>query len=368
MIFNSITRIYFERENVLYIKLTKTLSIGLLSLILLLAACAPGQTKTTSSSAPASSQIAPLTTITVYSGRSKSLIGPLLDQVGKDIGVEVRVRYGDTAQLAAAILEEGRRTPADVFFAQDAGALGAISKAGMFAPLPDGILNRVGTEFRSLKGDWVGVSGRARVVVYNTQLLKESDLPESIRGFTDPKWKGKIGWPPTNGSFQAFVTAMRKIEGEQKTIQWLEGIKANSPKAYKDNTAVVLAVAAGEVQVGFVNHYYLFNQIKQKGDSFTARNYYPKKGDIGAMMNVAGAGILSVTKNREASERFIEYLLSDSAQRYFVNETFEYALTKGIPTHPGVAPLSQIDVPKIDLGSLEDLEGTLKLLRDMGIL
>ncbi|MBI4331380.1 MAG: iron ABC transporter substrate-binding protein [Chloroflexi bacterium] len=336
--------------------------------LLFLAACGPAAAPPSAGPAPIAAPGSSTAAITVYSGRTKSLVGPLLDQVGKDTGVEVRVRYGDTAQLAAAILEEGSRTPADVFFAQDAGALGALSKAAMFTVLPDSVLNRVDAKFRSPKGEWVGVSGRARVVVYNTQLLKESDLPDSIQGFTDAKWKGRIGWPPTNGSFQAFVTALRKTEGDRGAREWLEGIKANNPRSYKDNTATVLAVAAGEVQVGFVNHYYLFGQIKQKGESFPARNYYPKKGDVGAMMNVAGAGILKVSRNPDAAARFVDYLLSEAAQKYFVNETFEYPMASGVTTYPGVKPLSEIEFPNMDLSNLEDLEGTLKLLRDMGVL
>lgn len=340
-----------------------TKAIGILLSVVFLLGVACVQTAPGGDSSPKSAP----QSITVYSGRTKSLVGPLLDRVGSEIGVDVRVRYGDTAQLAAAILEEGPRTPADVFFAQDAGALGAVSKAGRFTVLPQNLLNKVDAKFRSPGGEWVGVSGRARVVVYNTQLLKEADLPESIWGFTDPKWKGRIGWPPTNGSFQAFVTGMRTLEGDQKARQWLEGIKANNPKAYKDNTATVLAVAAGEVQVGFVNHYYLFGQLKQKGESFTARNYYTK-GDVGAMMNVAGAGILKASKNQDAAARFIQYLLSEAGQQYFVEQTFEYPLSSGQPTYPGVKPLSEIQVPTLDLGNLEDLDGTLKLLRDTGIL
>ena len=306
--------------------------------------------------------------ITVYSGRAKGLVGPLLDQVAKDIGVEVRVRYGDTAQLAAAILEEGNRTPADVFFAQDAGALGALSKAGQLTKLPDNILNRVDKKFQSVKGEWVGVSGRARVVAYNTQTLKEADLPESIWGFTDPKWKGRIGWPPTNGSFQAFVTAMRVLEGEAKAREWLKGIQANSPKVYRDNTTAIQAVASGEVQVAFINHYYLFGQLKEKGEYFAARNYYPKKGDVGALMNVAGAGILSTAKDKKAAEAFVEYLLSDGAQRYFAEQTYEYPMVQRIPTDPRILPLSQIQAPNIDLTNLDDLNGTLKLMQELGIL
>lgn len=306
--------------------------------------------------------------ITVYSGRTKELVGPLLDRVAKEIGLEVRVRYGDTAQLAAAILEEGTRTPADVFFAQDAGALGALSKAGLLAKLTDSTLDRVDKRFRSPKAEWVGVSGRARVVAYNTQSLKESDLPESIRGFTDPKWKGRIGWPPTNGSFQAFVTAMRVLEGEDKAREWLKGVQANNPKTYANNTAAIQAVASGEVQVAFINHYYLFGQLKEKGESFAARNFYPKKSDVGALMNVAGAGILSAAKDKKAAETFVQYLLSEGAQRYFAEQTFEYPLVQGIPTDPRILPLAQIETPNLDLSSLEGLEGTLKLMRELGIL
>lgn len=350
---------------------TKRVAIAALALIgFVLAACTPAASPnppaTGAGGEPAVAKAAGV--ITVYSGRTKALVGPLLDQVAKDIGVEVRVRYGDTAQLAAAMLEEGDRSPADVFFAQDAGALGALSKVGQLAKLPDSVLNRVDKRFRSPKGEWVGVSGRARVVAYNTQTLKETDLPDSIWGFTDPKWKGRIGWPPTNASFQAFVTAMRVLEGETKAREWLTGILANSPKKYSNNTAALQAVASGEVQVAFINHYYLFGQLKEKGDSFTARNYYPKRGDVGALMNVAGAGVLSTGKDRRAAEAFVEYLLSDGAQRYFAQETFEYPMVQGIPTDQRIMPLSQIEPPNIDLSNLDDLDGTLKLMRELGVL
>ncbi|MDP2659688.1 MAG: extracellular solute-binding protein, partial [Dehalococcoidia bacterium] len=220
----------------------------------------------------------------------------------------------------------------------------------------------------SPKGEWVGVSGRARVVAYNTQSLKEGDLPESIRGFSDPKWKGLIGWPPTNASFQAFVTAMRVLEGEDKAKEWLKGIQANNPKTYPNNNAAIQAVASGEVQVAFINHYYLFGQLKDKGDSFAARNYYPKKGDVGALMNVAGAGVLSAAKDKKAAETFVQYLLSEASQRYFAEQTFEYPLVQGIPADPRILPLSQVETPNVDLSNLDDLNGTLKLMRELGIL
>ncbi|MBI2867337.1 MAG: iron ABC transporter substrate-binding protein [Chloroflexi bacterium] len=315
----------------------------------------------------------PSQTITIYSGRNQVLVGAIIEQFTKDTGIKVQVRYGDTAQLAAAILEEGRNSPADVYWAQDAGALGAIAKKGVLVKLPDSILNKVDARFRSPKGEWVGVTGRARVVAYNTKKLSEQDLPDSIYGFTDSKWKGRIGWAPTNGSFQAFVTALRVVDGEAKARQWLEGIKANQPKAYRNNTTALLAVASGEADVAFINHYYLYAQLKEQGPSFPARNYYPRAGDAGAMINVAGVGILATSKKQEAALRFVEYMLSGKAQTYFASgessdDPFEYPLIQGVNPHPDLPPLSQLKTPNIDLGNLDDLEGTLKLLRDLGIL
>jgi len=165
-------------------------------------------------------------TLTIYSGRSESLVQPILDQFADESGIKVRVRYGDTAELAATILEEGDNSPADVFFAQDAGALGALAEAGLLKTLPRTVLDLVPSEYRSRADLWVGISGRARVVAYNTDALSPSDLPDSIFGFTDPKWKGRIGWAPQNGSFQAFVTGLRVLEGDAAARgcrAWLAG-------------------------------------------------------------------------------------------------------------------------------------------------
>ncbi len=306
--------------------------------------------------------------LTIYSGRNENLIGPLLEQYQKATGTQLNVKYGDTAELAATILEEGANSPADVFFAQDAGALGAVVAEDRLETLPDSILNKVDERFRSPEGEWVGVSGRARVVVYDSQTITETDLPDTIFGFTDPAWKGKLGWAPTNGSFQAFVTALRVLEGEERAREWLEGIKANEPKVYDNNTAIVQAVGAGEIQAGFVNHYYLLRQLKERGNSFGARNYYLKNGDPGALVNVAGTGILNTAKNKAAAEQFIQFLLSDEAQHYFAEQTFEYPVVAGIPLDPQLPTLAEIQSPQLDLSKINDLQGTLQLLQDLGIL
>ena len=304
--------------------------------------------------------------LTVYVGRGETLVGPIIEQFETLTGIKVAAKYAGTTELASTLLEEGGRSPADVFFAQDPGGLGAVED--MFTPLPDSILSRVPEWARSPEDKWVGVSGRARTIVYNTEKLTESDLPDDIWDFIDPKWKGRIGWAPTNASFQTMVTAMRVLWGQDKTQQWLEGIQANDPTIYPKNTPQVAAAAAGEIDVGFVNHYYLFRFLSEEGDSFPARNYHPRAGGPGAVIMVAGVGILSTSENPENAKKFLEFMLSQVAQQYFAGQTFEYPLVEGVNTSRLLVPLSEINQPNVDLRDLTDLEGTVKLLRETGVL
>jgi iron(III) transport system substrate-binding protein len=304
--------------------------------------------------------------LVIYSGREPELIGPIIERFEEASGVDVGVKYGSNSELIATIFEEGSNSPADIFYGSDPGALGALSER--FVELPDEILERVDPPFRSREGKWVGVSGRARVVVYNTNAVSESDLPDSIFDFTDPKWEGRIGWAPTNGSFQAMVTAMRVMEGDERTREWLEGILANDPLVFESNTPIVEAVGNGEVDVGFVNHYYLHRILAERGESFPARNYHLPGGDPGAVVLVAGGGILGTADDVEAAEAFFDFLLSEEAQNYFSDETFEYPLIDGVEPEAGLPPLEEIDVPDVDLSQLADLEATLALLRETGAL
>ena len=329
---------------------------------LLLAACVPVQAPAQMESASEAVEL------TIYSGRNENLVGPLLARYQELSGVTVNVRYGGTAELAATILEEGQNSPADVFFGQDAGALGALSLAGRFTQLPAEILDRVDPRFQSGSGDWVGASGRARVFVYNTEMLSEDDLPNDIWALTDSKWKGKIGWAPTNGSFQAFVTALRVLEGEQRAQEWLEAMIANDVQIYAKNTPIVEATGKGEIELGLVNHYYLYRFLAEDPD-FQAKNHHPSAGDAGSMINVAGVGILDTAKDRAAAEAFVAFLLSDEAQTYFSEETNEYPIVAGVPaTAAGLLPLADVHTPELDLTDLDDLEGTLQLLQEVNAL
>ena len=217
--------------------------------------------------------------------------------------------------MAATLLEEGANSPADLFFAQDPGGLGAVAKEGLFATLPETTLSKVPAGFRSPTGLWVGISARARIVVYNTDALKPADLPTDIADFTNPKWKDKIGWAPTNGSFQAMTTAMRVVWGEEKTREWLKGVQANNPKVFEGNAPIVEAVGAGEIEVGFVDHYYLYCFLKEQGEGFKARNHFLTGGGPGSLVMVAGAGRLANGKNEANASRFIDFMLSTVASR-----------------------------------------------------
>ncbi len=304
--------------------------------------------------------------LVVYSGRSTSLVDPIIQQFAEATGIDVKVKYAKTSQLAATLLEEGRNSPADVFFAQDPGGLGSVEE--MLAVLPGSILDQVPDWAHSPQGRWVGISGRARTVVYNTDRLTEADLPDDMLGFTDPKWKGRIGWAPTNASFQTMVTAMRAVWGENKTRMWLQGIQANEPAIYPKNTPQVAAAAAGEIDVGFVNHYYLFRFLAEEGEDFAARNYHPRAGGPGSIIMVAGAGILTTAENRTNAERFLNFMLSKLGQQYFASQTFEYPLVDDVKTQRVLVAISEINAPQIPLSGLADLAGTQNLLRETGVL
>ena len=304
--------------------------------------------------------------LVIYSGRSESLVDAVIQQFSQATGIEVKVKYAGTSQLAATLLEEGDNSPADIFFAQDPGGLGAVE--GMLTILPDPILSRVQDWARSPEGRWVGLSGRARTVVYNPERVSEEELPDDVWGFINPEWKGRIGWAPTNASFQTMVTAMRALWGEDKTSDWLIGVQANEPIIYPKNTPQVAAVATGEIDVGLVNHYYLFRFLAEQGEDFPARNYHPRSGGPGATIMVAGAGILATSENRGAAERFLEFMLSRVGQQYFAGQTFEYPLVEGVQVPHVLVSLEDIKHPSIPLKDLSDLEGTQRMLRETGVL
>jgi iron(III) transport system substrate-binding protein len=331
-------------------------------------AATPPPEATTPADASASAAPTLEDTLVVYSGRSEELVGPAIEQFEQATGIDVQVRYAGTSELAATILEEGDNSPADVFFSQDGGALGALAKEDRLVALPQDLLDQVDSRFRDSDGDWVGVTGRARVLAYDTRELTETDLPASVQDLADPAWKGRIGWVPTNASFQTFVTALRQTLGDDATKAWLEAMVANEPKVYEGNAAALQAVAAGEVDVALVNHYYLFQAQREGGADLPVANHFFANGDPGALVNVAGVGILDTAEHPAAAEAFARWLLDEQAQTYFATETFEYPLRDGIAADDRLPALADIQSPALDLTDLDDLDGTLRLLQEAGVL
>jgi iron(III) transport system substrate-binding protein len=308
------------------------------------------------------------TSLTVYSGREERLVKPIMDRFTRETGIELQVRYASSTSLATTLVEEGRNSPADVYWSQEPGTLGLVGARGLLARLPQATMGKVPSRFSTRSRRWVGTSGRSRVLVYNTNELETSDLPASVWGLTNPKWKGKIGVAPTNASFQAFLGAAIHLYGEERVEAWLEGLQANDVRFYPNNTTVVQAVGRGDIQVGLVNHYYLYNLLADT-PNLPVRNHWFRDGDPGNLVLAAGVGIVASTRKGTAAQRFVDFLLSKTGQRLIARGpgAAEYPLVKGVPRRPGLRPLASIEGPKYNLGRLAaDLTPAVRLLLQEG--
>ena len=313
--------------------------------------------------APPAAAAAPV--VTIYSGRGESLVGPLLQRIEEETGVEVEIQYGDTAELVTRMITEGAESPADLVFAQDSGHLGALAARDLLAPLPESITSAVDPRFKHKGDQWVGTSGRLRVLVYDTSKVEAEDMPRRLEELADPKWAGKLGWAPGNGSFQAHVSALRHSWGEEKTQAWLATMSALEPTRYPKNSPQVEAAAKGEIAIGWVNHYYLH---RYDGASTTAANWsFPEARDPGNVLMLAGVGVRKGTPDAAAAEKVAAWLVSGPAQEYFATKTFEYPTRPGIATHPDVPALAPDALASIDQDWLADVGPTRTMLQDLGL-
>jgi len=301
--------------------------------------------------------------LTLYPGRGEPLVAPLIEAFSRETGIQVNVRYGGTAELANLLQEEGGKSPACLFWAQDVAALGATKP--LFSPLPAAVTNQVAAIYRDKDGKWTGTSGRARLIIYAPDRLQQQDLPATMAELTDPKYKGRLAVAPTNGSFISHVAALRKSEGDGAAKAWLAGIKANKPVIVSNNTAQHQAIADGEADLASTNNYYL-GRFKARDQNFPVAQAQFKPGDIGNLMMVAGVGIMESCNNKPAAKKFVEFLISPVAQQYFMSNTYEYPVT-GVAIIPeGAAGIdyqtATANAPAIDLNDLTDMQGTLELI------
>jgi iron(III) transport system substrate-binding protein len=338
-------------------------AVTALTLTSLLVACGSGESGGDSEEEPLDAA-----NLVVYSGRNEGLIGPLLERFQEETGIETSVRYGDTAQLAAQLLEEGDRTDADVFLGQDAGSLGALEKADLLSSLPQEQLDQVDPRFRSDNGRWVGTSGRARVIAYDPEQVAEDQVPVHVADLTQDQWRGQVGIAPSNASFESFVTAMRVLEGEEAAQQWLEGMHHNDVETFDNNVLILDAVDQGQLQLGLINHYYWYEEVAESGEAnVRARLKFLTNGDVGGLVNVAAVGILDGADRSDEAQRLVSFLLSPESQQYFAEETKEYPVIAGVATAPGLPPLETLNSPQIDLSDLDSLEQTLLMIEEAGL-
>ncbi len=304
----------------------------------------------------------------VYSGRSKKIMEPLFKKFQQTSGIEVKAVYDKkTWALAERIAKEGKKTEADVFLGQDPGYIGALANKGHLAQLPKPILELVSKDHRGAGGFWVGTSGRARVLVYNPDKIKASDLPETLEQLADSKWKGRIGWAPSNASFQAHISTLRKVWGEEKTSAWLKKMSAIDMQVYPKNSPQVKGVANGEIEIGWVNHYYLHRALATN-PQLKAKNYsFRKADDAGNLMMLSGVGITKHSQRKGAATKLVNFLLSQEAQNHFAQKVFEYPTVDGIKLHPNVPPIAEGALAG-DKAALADVQGTIKLLRGLKLL
>jgi iron(III) transport system substrate-binding protein len=307
-------------------------------------------------------------TIDVYSGRGEALVGALVEFIEERYpDLTLRVRYGGSTDLVNTILTEGNNSPADVFYSVNAGALGALAGRGRAAALPDGILDLVREEFRDPDDQWVGTSGRARTVPYNTDTFSESDIPTDVFAFPDePRFEDQMGWAPAYGSFQAFVTAMRIQNGPEETRAWLQGMLDQGIQSYSDEFAIVQAIADGEIAAGFTNHYYIQRVLDGRPEAPLATAF--TEGDAGSVFNVAGAAVVDTADDTEMAANFVRHLLSAEAQEYFATTTFEYPLIPDVEPVGALPTIDELNPPQgLDLSQLADIGPTIELMRDVGL-
>ena len=307
-------------------------------------------------------------TLQVYSGRGEALVGELVEYIRNlypDFTLETR--YQGSTELANQILTEGQSSPADVFFSVNAGSLGLLAEEGRTQKLPQNVLSKVPEQFRDPQGNWVGTSGRARSIPYNTNAFDSSAIPSDIFAFPNQaKFEGAMGWAPTYGSFQAFVTAMRVLSGEERTKRWLQGMQSQGVESYSDEFLIAQAVADGEIEAGFTNHYYIQRVLAGRPDAPLATAF--TRNDAGSVFNVAGATVLDTAENAELAANFVRHLLSAEAQDYFARTTKEYPLVPAVAPVGALPRIDDLNPPQnLDLTQLSNLEPTIELMREVGL-
>ncbi|MBC8365160.1 MAG: extracellular solute-binding protein [Actinobacteria bacterium] len=307
--------------------------------------------------------------ITIYSGRSESLVGPIFEAFTAETGIAVEARYGSTNDMALTLETEGAKTSADIFLSRSPGPTGYLDDLGMLAGLDDDVLAEVDASNRAANGNWVGFAGRARVLVYNVDEVAEADLPDSIFDLTGPGYEGLVAVPGSNSSFQDWFTVFRLRNGDDAAIAWLDDMVANGSHFYPKNRAIVEAVGRDEVRFGLVNHYYNHQEVVKNGDDQRSANHGFAPGDDGGLMIIATASVLESSDNKNAANRFLAFLLSDAQQRYLTDTVFEYPLAIGVAAADRLPERPADTVGAVDIDDMAaEFKRTIEIIEASGVL
>ena len=306
--------------------------------------------------------------IVVYNAQHENLVKSWVDGFTKETGIKVTLRNGDDSELGNQLVQEGSASPADVFLTENSPSMVLVDNANLFAPLDADTLKQVPAEYRPAHGRWIGIAARSTVFVYNPAKLSEQQLPKSLMDLAKPEWKGRWAASPSGADFQAIVSAMLALKGEQATLEWLKAMKANFV-AYKGNSTVMKAVNAGQIDGGVIYHYYRFvDQSKTGENSKNTQLYYFKHQDPGAFVSLSGGGVLASSKHKAQAQAFIKYITGKEGQESLrTNNAFEYAVGVNAASNPKLVPLKDLDAPKVEPSTLNSRK-VIELMTQAGLL
>jgi len=306
--------------------------------------------------------------IVVYNAQHEELLEEIAPKFTEKTGIDVDLRNGSDSELAAQLVEEGDKSPADVFLTENSPAMSAVERAGLLMKLDPGLTEPIPAQYKPSSGLWTGFVARSTVLVYNTSEMSEKDMPASLLDLAKPEWKGKVSFSPTGADFQAIVAAVIDLEGEDKAKEWLEGLKANGT-VYDNNLVVLEGVNSGETATGIEYHYYWYRDQAESGDTSddSALHYFGNQ-DPGAFLSISGAGILDSSEHKSDAEKFVEYLVSEEGQQELADSyALEYPLNPAVSLDPPVKPFDELDPPKVNVSDLDN-DKAVDLLTEVGFL
>ncbi|MDT3376616.1 iron ABC transporter substrate-binding protein [Labrys neptuniae] len=291
--------------------------------------------------------------ITVYNAQHESLTKAWAEAFTKETGIKVTLRNGGDTELGNQLVQEGDKSPADVFLTENSPAMVLVDNAKLFAPLSTETLAEVPEAFKPSHGRWIGIAARTTVFAYNKTKLTEDKLPKSLLDLADPAWKGRWGAAPAGADFQAIVSALLALKGEEATATWLKGMKANV-KPFKKNGIAMKGVNDGEVEGAIIYQYYWFgDQAKTGENSKNVALHYFRNQDPGAFVSISGGGVLASSKHKKEAEAFVKWIAGKGGQEILKTGTsFEYAVGKDAASNPKLVPLADLNAPKLDPAQL----------------